>query len=104
MILLNEESPEHLIKKVIKMDSFAYNTYKKAEKVLQDRDGYLAYIKADMAERDKKAQMRYSKNEGIEIGKEKNKLEIAEKLKNKGYSIEEICEITSLPLSKVKKV
>jgi len=104
MILLNEKSPEHLIKKVIKMDKFAYDVYKKAERVLQDRDGYLAYIKADMAERDKNAQIRYGKKEGIEIGKEENNLEVAKKLKNEGVSIEIIAKATGLSVSKIKEL
>ena len=100
MVILDVKSPENLIKKVIKMDSFAKNVYNKAERLLQDRDGYLAYIKADQAERDKEAQLRY----GEEKGKKEEKVEIAIKLKNKGYSLEEISEITALTIDFIEKL
>ena len=98
------------------MDSFAKNVYKKAERVLQDRSGYLAYIKADQAERDRIAQIEYGRQEGIEIGRKEGRkegrekgreevnIEIAKNLKNEGVSLELIAETTGLPLSKVKKL
>jgi len=112
MILLDVKSPDNLIKKVIEMDSFAKNVYNKAERLLQDRDGYLAYIKADQAERDKKAQIRYGEEKGEKRGEKKGrkegkkeeKVEIAIKLKNKGYSFEEISDITDLTIDFIEKI
>ena len=112
MLILDNETPQYLIEKVMKMDKFANDMYEKAQHFLQNRKDYLMYIRAEQAELDKKAMIRFGKKEGkkegikegkIEGRKEKE-IEIATKLKKLNFPIEQIAEITGLAETKIKKL
>ena len=76
----------------------------------------MAYVRAEQTELDKKAMIRYAKKtgkeegieegkkEGIEEGKGEKEIEIALKLKKLDFSLEQIAEITGMPLTKIKKL
>jgi predicted transposase/invertase (TIGR01784 family) len=108
LLLLDEKTPEYLIKKVINMDKNVNSIYEKALLALQDQKEYLSYIRAEQAELDFKAQIKYAnkngKKEGKEIGKEEEKIEIAIKLKKSGFPINKIAEITELSVEKIKEL
>jgi predicted transposase/invertase (TIGR01784 family) len=119
-LLLDEKTPEYLIKKVIKMDKNVNRIYEKALLALQDQKEYLSYIRAEQAELDYKAQIKYAKKtgektgikkgekqgikKGKEIGKKDGKIEIAIKLKKSGFPINKIAKITELSVEKIKKL
>ena len=42
--------------------------------------------------------------QGIERGREKNKLENAKRMKDKGYPLEEIADITGLSIEEIEKL
>ncbi|MDR3291459.1 MAG: hypothetical protein LBT10_04840 [Methanobrevibacter sp.] len=48
--------------------------------------------------------MKAAKKEGIKEGEEKEKINFALKLKNKGFTLEEISEITELSFDKLKNL
>ena len=124
LLLLNESTDKNLIRKVINMDKHANSIYEKAVSALQNKKEYLAYIRAEQAELDYKAQIRYAEEKGEEVGLKKGeevgiekgkiegklegkleeKMEIAIKLKKLDRPINEIAEITGLPVEEIKKL
>ena len=104
MLILDNQTPNKLFKKVIKMDEYAKQLYKKTEEVLQDKATYLSYIRAEQAKLDEQAQMEYREEKGREKGKKEEKIENAKKMKNKGISLEDIFEITGLDIEFIKKL
>ena len=104
ILLLNKNTPQNLIDKVIKMDKFAKNIYNKTLHVLQDQQEYLSYIRVQQAEQDKKNIVKYAEEKGEQKGLKKGKVEIAIKLKKLDFSIEQIAEITEMPLAEIKKL
>jgi len=115
-LLFYVEAPQNLINKVIKMDSFAKEIQNNTTRILQDKKEYLAYIRAEQVELDRKGQIRYAEEKGLKKGKEKGlkigekkgkkeeKIEIATKLKKLDFPLEQIAEITELPLAEIKKL
>ena len=82
------------------MDEYGNNLYGKAQTVLQDKANYIEYIQAEKAERGERARINFAKQKG----REKEKIEIATRMKNKGYSIEYISEITELTQEFIEKL
>ena len=82
------------------MDNFGNEIYNKTLRILQNKKEYLTYIRAEQAELDRQGQIIYAKEKGIE----KEKIEIAIKMKNKGLPIEDIAEITCLKPKFIKKL
>ncbi len=54
--------------------------------------------------RDEKTMLRSSREEGIEIGKKENKIEIAKNMLKKGMNISVIAEITELSVEEIEKM
>ena len=100
MLILDNQTNENLFKKVIEMDEYANNLYEKAKHVLQDKASYLEYIRAEHAELDRKAELKFADKKG----RDEEKKEIATRMKNKGYSIEDIVEITGLTPEVIEKL
>ena len=67
-------------------------------------DERYAYERDLKAYRDYKAQMDYAKEEGIEKGIEKEKLRNAKAMKAKGYPVNDIADITGLPIQDIEKL
>ena len=110
MLLLDKETPQNLIEKVIKMDEYANNIYEKAKLVLKNQKQYLAYIRAEQAEQDQKAMLKYAEEKGEEKGKEEGriegkeeeKIETAKRLKDMDFSIEDVAKATNLTIEIIK--
>ena len=107
-LLFNKNTSPNLIKQVINMDKSANKIYEKTLHVLKNQKEYLAYIRAEQAELDYKAQIKYAEEtgekNGIAIGAEKNRIEIAIKLKKLDYPLKEIAKITGMHVKEIKKL
>ena len=111
-LLLNKNTSSDLIEQVRNMDKSANEIYEKTLHVLKNQKEYLVYIRAEQAELDEKAQLSYATEIGVEkglkkgekIGVEKEKIEIAIKLKKLNYPHKEIAEITGIPEKEIKEL
>ena len=82
------------------MGEYANKLYKKVHHLLQDKENYLAYIQAEKAERGERARINFADKKG----REEEKIKIATKMKNRGDSVEDIAEITSLSPEVIEKL
>ena len=73
-----------------------------------DKDKRLKYENEMYTERDKYAEEEYMKEvsftKGRAEGEQKKALEIAARMKTNGFTAEQICEITDLPLDEIAKL
>ena len=94
------------------MDKFANSIYEKTLRLVEDKKEVLSRIRVEQAKLDREAEMEYAKEkaeekgkkEGIKEGKEKRNIEIATKLKNSGYNVEDISKITELSTKFIEKL
>ncbi|KZX16024.1 Rpn family recombination-promoting nuclease/putative transposase [Methanobrevibacter filiformis] len=70
MLFLDEQTPQKIIEKVIKMDSVLNEVYDRIEHSMQDRNSYFKYLSAEKIIRDEKAKLDYATKKGIEKGEQ----------------------------------
>jgi predicted transposase/invertase (TIGR01784 family) len=104
MAFLNQDSPETILKEVIKMDQAIQQANEKLAFVSQDKETQRIYQMREMALCDITSGINHAKREGIAEGETKGriegkiegKIEIARKAVQAGLSMETIRDITGL--------
>ena len=69
-----------------------------------DEEAIRAYEMRELAEWEWNNSLEYARDEGIAEGEEKKQIEIARNALAKGYSLEQICDITGLDLQTIEKL
>ena len=99
---LDKDSPPEKAAEAAKMDEAIMTAEERMVYVTGDEETIRAYWRRQMALADRIGELRYARDEGIEQGlaegMEKEKFKIARKMKEMGYSSEEIQSITGLNL------
>ncbi|MDR3222600.1 MAG: Rpn family recombination-promoting nuclease/putative transposase [Methanobrevibacter sp.] len=72
--------------------------------ISKSEEAEILKVEIEKREMDEKVRLIIAKEEGIKEGVEKEKINLALKLKNKGFSLEEISEITELSFEKIEKL
>ncbi len=49
----------------------------------------------------KRSSYEYGREDGIEVGREEGKLDVAKEMKKQGFSLEQICSIIKIPMDKL---
>ena len=102
-------------KELGKMDEGLNSAVKKIERALQDDDAMRIYHKIEWEkmveekekiriQKEKEKEREEGREEGIEEGMELEKIKIANKMKNKGISLQEIAEFTGLSYEFIEKL
>jgi len=116
LMFLSHKTPEKMRKEVIKMDPPLAKAQKIMDYINSSPKEIELYEMRELTKMDIKNARKNDLQEGIEIGKEKGieigekkgikkgKIEIAVRMKNKGFSVENIAEITGLNIEFIKKL
>jgi len=96
------------LKAVIIEDSLIKRIEEGKNMISKSQEAEILKIEIEKRQMDEQIRLRNAKKEGIEIGEEKGiekeKMNFALKLKNRGFSLEEISEITELSFEKLKNL
>ncbi|KZX11655.1 Rpn family recombination-promoting nuclease/putative transposase [Methanobrevibacter filiformis] len=108
LMYLDIETPENIIKELINMDKALANAQAIEEHVTQTPEEYRKYQQIEMYKHDQATLKRIAKEEGIEEGIEKGrneeKLTIAVNLKKQGLTPENISKATGIPVTEIEKL
>jgi predicted transposase/invertase (TIGR01784 family) len=96
LTFLDVTTPEETLKEVIQMDSAINKAYDRLNFVSQDKEVLRAYHMREMAMSDWTT--------GVNTALEKQQIEIARKLKDRGRPLEEIVEDTGLDIDTIKSL
>ena len=112
MAWLNAKSPPELLAEVVKMDSAIQMADERMVYVTGDKEAVRAYERRQMALSDYNSAINYARDEGhrkgmkkgMTKGRQESTLEIAQKMKAMGDSIEKIHTITGLPIETIEQL
>ena len=120
MAWLNAKSPPELLAEVVKMDSAIQMADERMVYVTGDKEAIRAYERRQMALSDYNSAINYARDEGhrkgitegikkgmtegMTKGRQESTLEIAQKMKAMGDSIEKIHTITGLPIETIEQL
>ena len=108
LMFLSHNTPEKMRKEVIKMNPQLAKAQKIMDYITSKPKEIELYKNRELTKMDIKNARKNDLQEGIEIGekkgKEKGKIEIAVMMKKKGFTVENIAEITGLNIKLIKKL
>ena len=95
---------EELFQEVLKMDAKIRRVDENIGKILEDEQTRHKYEFAELMNKQYEAELDHSKEEGIEIGEEKEKFRIALKMIDINSPLENISKITGLSIEELQKL
>jgi predicted transposase/invertase (TIGR01784 family) len=108
LVYFNEYSPPDLIEEVIKMDVAINMVNKRLEEISRDPEMQRAYIQYEKTINDEisniNAAMRKGEAKGKSEGEYNKSIEVASRMKHRGYDKNEISDMTGLPLDVIERL
>ncbi|KZX12251.1 Rpn family recombination-promoting nuclease/putative transposase [Methanobrevibacter curvatus] len=105
LIYLNQEHfNKKIVKKVIKMNSQIKNVHDRAIEVIRTPEEYREYERIEQIKREYLGHIHYTKEEGMKLGKEEEKIENARKMKEDNIPYEKIRQYTGLSIEEIKNI
>jgi predicted transposase/invertase (TIGR01784 family) len=104
LVFLYKDSNEEFFKKVVEMDKNMQQSYDILKHTTKS-DEEIAMYEMDLKARyEYHSGINHAKREGIKEGKMEGMIMVASKLKEEGFGLEKISEITGLSLNEIKKI
>ena len=98
----DEKSPPELIKEGTGMDSAVMAAYMQQDFITQNEEAWQEYWMHRKMEHDRVSNLNGAREEGEQIGRAEEKIEIARNALTRGLSIEMIHDITGLPTETIE--